>query len=87
MIRCRFHADYNDPRPIKWPYPHPYWVSGESMSDDPGYSIVIAYADSEAQILEYWPEATELDSEERTKYTYTDRFPRPEWLPTEAPHD
>lgn len=76
MIRCRFRANPDDYRPIKFPPPHPYWCTGYGE----GYSIVVAYADDEAQIKEFWPEATDLDSEPKTEYVFTDRFPRPEWF-------
>ena len=74
-LRCRFHANLNDYRPVLWPPPGPYWCSG--VGDD--YSIVIAYVRSEEQLMEYWPEASEIDSEERDEITYTDRFPKPKW--------
>lgn len=76
MIRCRFRANVNDFRPVNWPIKHPYWCTGYGD----GYSIVVAYADDEAEILRNWPEATHLDSEERTEYTFTDRFPKPDWF-------
>lgn len=76
MIRARFKANPDDPRPIKWPVKHPYWVTGYGHS----YATVVAYADDEAQILELWPEATDIDAEERSEYTFTDRFMRPEWF-------
>lgn len=76
MIRCRFRANPDDYRPVKWPVKHPYWCTG---SGD-GYSIVVAYADNEEQIKELWPEATHLDSEECTEYVFTDRFKKPDWL-------
>lgn len=75
MIRARFRAHPDDPRPVKFPPPYPWWHTGSG--DD--YSIVVAYADSEDQILEYWPEATDIDAEERDEITYTDRFPKPDW--------
>lgn len=76
MIRARFRANYDDYRAIEWPVKHPYWCSG--YGDD--YSIVIAYADSEEDILRLWPEASEIDAEEVTEYYFSDRFPKPEWL-------
>ena len=78
MIRVRFYANLDDPRPINWPIKHPYWVSGETED----YAIVVAYADSEEYILTNWPEARELDvmEENVNKYTFTDRFSKPEWF-------
>lgn len=74
--RHRFKANADDYRPVKFPTPGPYWCSG---SGD-GYSIVIAYLPIGVAITEFWPEATEIDSEEKDEITYTDRFPRPEWF-------
>lgn len=84
MIRCRFYisdekTDY-DPRPIIWPIKHPYWITGSTEELNTSYSIVVAYADNEEQILELWPEATKLDSTEVTDYVFTSRFPKPTWL-------
>lgn len=76
MIRARFKANLEDPRPIHWPIRHPYWISGEG--DD--YAIVIAYADSVDHIYENWPEAEDVDYNEVEKYTFTDRFPKPDWF-------
>jgi hypothetical protein len=36
---------------------------------------MVAYADSREQILELWPEATNIATEEVTEYVFTDRFP------------
>ena len=76
MIRCRFRANEDDYRPVNWPVKHPYWCTGYGE----GYSIVVAYADDEAEILENWPEAEGIDIEERDTYTFTGRFPKPEWF-------
>jgi len=81
MIRARFEANEDDPRPIKWPYPHPYWHTGQSET----HSIIVAYADNEDQIKEYWPEAINIDSTDEGEYTFTDRFAKPVWF--EANHD
>ena len=76
LFRIRFHANEEDPRPIKFPVKHPYWISGYGE----GFSIVISYADSIAYIFENWPEAEFLEVTEVEKYVFTDRFPRPEWF-------
>ena len=76
MIRARFHANLEDFRPINWPIKHPYWCSGYGND----YSVVVAYADDEAEILKNWPEATQIDSEEVTEYHFSDRFPKPKWF-------
>jgi len=32
----------------------------------------------------YWPEATNLDIQERASYEFTDRFPSPDWFQVDA---
>ena len=77
MIRARFKANEGDYRPVNWPIKHPYWCSGF----EDGFSIIVAYADDEAEILENWPEAEEVDvMDEDAEYVFTDRFPRPDWF-------
>lgn len=76
MLRVRFHANEEDYRPVKWPVKHPFWCTGYGD----GYSIVVAYADNVEEIMENWPEATELDIEECSGYTFTSSFPKSAWL-------
>lgn len=85
MIRARFKVIIDDYNPITWPIKHPYWCSG-SFTPEPehpmfedGY-VLIAYADSVDDIKENWPEAFDIEYEERDCYTFTDRFPKPEWF-------
>lgn len=79
MIRVRFEANLDDPRPINWPIKHPYWVTGES--DD--HAILVAYADNEKYIFSNWPEAQNLEIEEVNEYVFTSRFPKPDWFEEE----
>ncbi len=76
MLRVRFEASADDSRPINWPVKHPWWETG--VGD--GYAIVVSYADDENYILENWPEAQNLDSEEADDNVFTSRFPKPEWF-------
>jgi hypothetical protein len=76
MIRARFKANEDDPRPVLWPVKHPYWCTGYGD----GYSILVTYADDEAEVLRNWPEATDIDAEPADSYTFTSRFPKPEWF-------
>ena len=76
MLRVRFRANESDYRPINWPVKYPYWCTGYGE----GYSIVVAYADDEEEILRNWPEATNIDSEEVTEFLFTSRFPKPSWF-------
>lgn len=80
MIRARFYANLDDPRPVHWPIKHPYWVSGTTDT----HSIVVAYADNEREIHRNWPDAERVDAHAvdahaMDGYTFTDRFPRPSW--------
>lgn len=75
MIRARFKANLDDYRPVKWPVKHPYWCSGFTAE----HSIVVAYADSEAEILNNWPEATDIEAEVVEDYFFSSRFPKPDW--------
>lgn len=74
-LRCRFHANEDDFRPVLWPPPGPYWCSGYGD----GYSIIVAYVKTIDQIKEYWPEATNIDSSEEDEIVYSDRFQKPKW--------
>ena len=76
MLRVRFKANLDDPRPINWPVKHPWWCTGTGED----YSIIVAYADDEKYIFKNWPEATDLDSQEVEGYVFTDRFPKPDWF-------
>jgi len=85
MIRSRFKTQSDDYRPMNWPIKHPYWCTGSGGGfgddeDDPEYSIIVAYADNEEEILSNWPEAYDIDSEEAEEYTFTSRFAKPDWF-------
>lgn len=76
MIRARFRVRHEDARPVNWPIKHPYWITGQG--DD--YFTLVAYADDEAEIIANWPEAEDIDATQADDYTFTDRFPRPNWF-------
>lgn len=76
LLRARFKTFHYDPRPVNWPIKHPYWVTGAISNGH----IIVAYADSEDEIMANWPEATDLDIDEVWGYTFTDRFPKPDWF-------
>jgi hypothetical protein len=78
MLRIRFKANAEDYRPIHWPIKHPYWCTGRA--GDNSYSIIVSYADDLNYIYDNWPEALDLDVQEVDGYTFTDRFPKPDWL-------
>lgn len=83
MLRVRFKANGDDYGPVKWPVKHPYWCSGSAA--DGSFSIVISYADSAAYIYENWPEAKDLAIDECESYTFTSRFPKPDWFEPSQP--
>lgn len=76
-LRHRFYQPTDDYRPIKWPPPGPYWCSGIRDSDDA--SVIVAYTKTPEQVTEFWPEAEDIDTQERDELTFTDRFARPDW--------
>lgn len=76
MIRARFHANEDDYRPVKWPVKHPYWCTGYGD----GYSVVVAYADNLKEIKKNWPEAKNIETTEEKEYSFSDRFPKPDWF-------
>lgn len=83
----RFHTDEEDFRPMKFPPPGPFWCTGcsgwGSTEENPGYSIVVAYLPPDANLYEWWPDATEVYQEGRTEIRFTERFPQPDWWPPE----
>ena len=80
MIRARFELKGMDPRPARWPISHPYWCTGYALGKRP---IIVAYADSVSQVKSLWPDAKEqIEIDEVESYSFTDRFPKPDWLDT-----
>lgn len=77
MLRIRFKVADPDYRPITFPPPWPWWCTGSAH--DESYSVLVAYAESESQLLEFWPDATDLDADETDEITFTSRFPAPDW--------
>jgi hypothetical protein len=74
--KVRFKANLDDYRPIKWPPPGPYWCTGYSEA----HSVVVAYVRTLEQIIEFWPEAEDIDSEtDPEEIKFSDRFRKPEW--------
>lgn len=75
FVRHRFHARESDPRPVTFPPPGPYWVTG--YGDD--YAVVVAYLPPGVAVTTFWPEASNIDSEEVSEILFTERFPKPTW--------
>lgn len=80
-LRCRFKANLDDFRPVKWPPPGPFWGTG--FNDE--HYIVVAYVKRLKQVKEYWPEAEDIDSTEEDSISFTDRFIKPDWWKEGAP--
>lgn len=78
LQRFRFKCNAEDPRPVSWPIQHPYWVSGYSIGHQER-AIVVAYGEDEAYIRSNWPDAEEIEGEAVEGYTFTSRFPKPDW--------
>lgn len=82
MKRFRFHSTALDPRPVAFPPPHPYWITGAGE----GFSTLVAYADNLDQLLEFWPEASAIDvADAPDGYVFTDRFQKPDWFDERTP--
>lgn len=78
MIRARFETDPQDPRPVVWPIKHPYWITG--YAGDGSHSVVVAYAEDEAEIMRNWPDAKNVEADPVGGYVFTERFPKPAWF-------
>ena len=74
-VRYRFRANGGDPRPVAFPPPGPYWVSGYSDR----WAIIVAFLPRGIRPRQYWPEAREIDGEAVEEIIFYDRFPRPSW--------
>ena len=79
LKRYRFKTNSPDLRPVidLAEIQMPWWCSGYD-SDDNAY--IICYLPEDADLLTYWPEAFEIESEDADRIVYTDRFPKPEWI-------
>lgn len=76
-LRVRFEAYFDDPKPVKFPPPGPYWVTGFDANFS--YSTVVTYVKDLGQVKAFWPEAQNILYTEEQSIKYSDRFPRPEW--------
>lgn len=74
-IWYRFKTDSEDWRPLIYNPSYPCWKSGEDME---GNSIIVAYLPDTELLTDYWPEAMDVDSEQRDEITFSSRFPMPE---------
>jgi hypothetical protein len=73
--RYRFQANLEDPRPVIFPPPGPWWCTGTSDA----YSTVVAYLPVDVDLKKYWPEAEDITYTDYDDIVYSDRFPKPSW--------
>ena len=71
--RCRFKSI--DTMPVKFPPPAPYCCTGSNID----CCTIVTYVKSIDQVLEYWPDAIDIEAEEVEEIVYSSRFPKPEW--------
>lgn len=77
--RYRFYVNGEDPRPVTFPPPGPYWVSDYEDGGEER-AIIVAYITQEAEICSYWPDAEEITHLDNVAtLQFTRRFPRPDW--------
>lgn len=79
-IRFRFDTTEEDYRPVKVPPPGPWWCSGQTWRNRKDTNILIAYAHSREEILEFWPDTIWFDDETPSPEgpKFSERFPCPE---------
>lgn len=74
--RVRFYSDSDDPRPVKFPPPGPYWVSGYDSDDR---SVLIAFLPKKTDLKKYWPEAVVDEWYGQMPIEFSSRFGKPDW--------
>lgn len=75
----RFKTNLKDPRPVIWPVLGPYWC--KERTDD--HSVIVTYLPSGTELKDFWPDATDIESEseDRDEITFTHDYPKPDWWP------
>jgi hypothetical protein len=54
----------------------PWWATGYGLD----FTIIVCYLPKGEDLFKYWDDAYDIDSEERSEITYTDRFQKPIWI-------
>ena len=54
----------------------PWWCTGSGMD----YVIIVCYLPKHEALEKYWDDAYDIEFKRVSEITYTDRFPKPEWL-------
>ena len=50
---------------------------------DDSYATIVCFLPKGEDLYKYWDDAYDVDSDEKDGITYTDRFPKPDWILTE----
>lgn len=81
MRRFRFYVPGEDGRPLTFPAPGPFWITGHSDI----HTVVVAYCPDQETLTSkaYWPDAEDIDDGGEQEITFSARFPKPSWW--EAP--
>jgi len=74
-FKTRAVADY---RPLIFNPAYPWWCSGEA--GDGAHVIIVAYLPAEANLLDYWDDAFEVEFTEAEAIQFSSRFPKPEYF-------
>ncbi len=56
----------------------PWWCT--AIASDKSYAIIVCFLPKGEDLYKYWDDAYDVESDERTGITYTDRFPKPSWI-------
>lgn len=56
----------------------PWWCAGTALDDS--YVVIVCYLPKGEDLYKYWDDAYDVESADRTKIRYTDRFPKPDWI-------
>ena len=79
MIRARFFVEKKkcdgDYRLLIWPIQYPYWCRGGNDR----FFILVAYVNDMDELMNLWPEASDVYIEKVNKIFFSDRFPKPYW--------
>lgn len=81
-MRVRFRVRHDDPRPVIWPPPGPYWWTGSGKDKDGNsVNVIVAYTKDPDKLKEFWPEMGEMSfSSAPEPVRWFDRFPKPDWI-------
>ncbi len=70
----------DDNRPLIFNPKYPWWCSGSGEDANGDFDVIIIYLPIEEDLLNYWDDAFDIESEERETITFTDRFAKPDYF-------